>query len=125
MRKLKMTIGDVEISAELFNTQTADAIWAALPFDALAMTWGKEVYFETPANASLEPDARDVVEAGELAFWADGNAIAIGFGPTPASRGDEIRLVEPTNIWGRAIDDVKKLSQIRPGANVRVEALPD
>ena len=124
MRKLKMTIGDVEISAELFDTPTADAIWAVLPFDALAMTWGKEVYFETPANASLESDARDVVEAGELAFWADGSAIAIGFGPTPASRSDEIRLVEPTNIWGRAIDDVKKLSHIRPGANVRVEAVP-
>jgi uncharacterized protein len=123
MRKLKMTIGDVEISAELFATQTADAIWAALPFDALAMTWGKEVYFETPANASLESDARDVVDAGELAFWADGNAIAIGFGPTPASHGDEIRLVEPTNIWGRALDDVSKLSRIRAGATVRVEAL--
>jgi hypothetical protein len=124
MRKLKMTIGDVEIDAGLFDTPTADAIWAALPFEAKAQTWGKEVYFTTPASASLEPDAKDVVEPGELAFWVEGNAIAIGFGPTPASQGDEIRLVEPTNIWGRALDDVKRLSKVRTGARIKVEAIP-
>jgi hypothetical protein len=123
MRKLKMTIGDVEISAELFNTPTADSIWAALPFEAKAQAWGKEIYFTTPATAPLEPDAKDVVEPGELAFWVDGNAIAIGFGPTPVSRGSEIRLVEPTNIWGRALEDVKQLSRVRAGAKIRVEAL--
>jgi hypothetical protein len=124
MRKLKMTIGDVEVPAELFDTPTADAIWAALPFEAKVQTWGKEVYFTTPAAAELEPDARDVVEAGELAFWVEGHAIAIGFGPTPASRGNEIRLVEPTNIWGRILDDVKQLSRVRAGAKARLEALP-
>jgi hypothetical protein len=124
MRKLKMTIGEVDIIAELRDTPTADAIWAVLPFDAKAQTWGKEVYFTTPATAPLEPDARDVVEAGELAFWVEGNAIAIGFGPTPVSEGNEIRLVEPTNIWGRALNDVKQLSRVRAGARIRVEALP-
>jgi uncharacterized protein len=123
MRKLKMTIGDVEISAELFGTPTADAIWAVLPFETKAQVWGQEVYFTTPATASLEPDAKDVVEPGELAFWVDGNAIAIGFGPTPISEGNEIRLVEPTNIWGRALNDVKQLDRIRHGALIRVQAL--
>jgi hypothetical protein len=123
MRKLKMTIGDVVIHTELFDTPTADAIWSALPFEAKAQTWGMEIYFTTPATAALEPDARDVVEEGEIAFWVDGNAIAIGFGPTPVSEGNEIRLVEPTNIWGRALEDVKQLSRVRAGAKVRVEAL--
>jgi hypothetical protein len=125
MRKLKITIGSVEISVELFETPTADAIWAVLPFDAEAQTWGKEVYFTTPVTVSLEPDARDVVEAGELAFWVAGKAVAVGFGPTPASRDGEIRLVEPANIWGRTRSDVQQLGSVRAGTKIRVEALPD
>jgi hypothetical protein len=122
MRKIKIIVNGLEIRAELFDTPTANAIWAALPFEAKAQTWGKEVYFTTPVVAQLEPDAKDVVEPGELAFWVEGRAIAIGFGPTPASRGEEIRLVEPTNIWGKALDDVKQLGRIAAGAPIRVEA---
>ncbi len=124
MKKLKMTIGGVEITAELFDTPTADAIWRALPFSSAARTWGEEVYFDTPVLAENEADARDVVEAGELAFWRAGSAIAIGFGPTPVSHGDEIRLASPCNIWGQAVDDVRGLLDVRDGAPITVEALP-
>ncbi|HEC90055.1 MAG TPA: hypothetical protein ENI55_00155 [Alphaproteobacteria bacterium] len=121
MRKLKMTIGDVEIGAELFATPTADAIWSSLPFSSTASTWGEEVYFRTPVCVPREADARDLVEAGELAFWIEGDSIAIGFGPTPISEGDEIRLAAPTNIWGRATGDVRDLSSVPAGAAIRVE----
>ncbi len=121
MRKLKMTIGDVEIGAELFDTPTADAIWSSLPFTSAAATWGEEVYFQTPVSVPLEADARDLVEAGELAFWIEGDSIAIGFGPTPISKGDEIRLAAPTNIWGRATGDVRDLLSVPAGAPIRVE----
>ena len=123
MKKLKMTIGGVEITAELFDTPTAELIWGALPFSSVARTWGEEVYFDTPVLAENEADARDVVEAGELAFWLAGSAIAIGFGPTPVSRGDEIRLASPCNIWGRAVDDVRGLLDVRDGTPITVEAL--
>lgn len=123
MKKLKMTIGGVEITAELFDTPTAEAIYQALPFSSAARTWGEEVYFDTPVHASSEADARDVVEADELAFWLTGSAIAIGFGPTPVSQGDEIRLASPCNIWGRAVEDVRGLSGVRDGEPITVEAL--
>ena len=125
MKKIRMIIGGIEISAELFDTPTADAIREAVPFESEAMTWGDEVYFTTPVEARLEANARDVVEPGDLAFWVEGNAIAIGFGPTPISRGKEIRLASRTNIWGRALDDVKRLREVKAGAPIRVEAYPE
>ena len=121
MRKLKMTIGGIEITAELFDTPTADAIYENLPFSSTARTWGEEVYFDTPVTSDNEAGARDVVEAGELAFWLAGNAIAIGFGPTPVSQGDEIRLASPCNIWGRAVEDVRGLMVVKDGDPITVE----
>jgi uncharacterized protein len=121
MRELKMTIGPVVIRAELLETPTADALYAAAPFEARASTWGDEVYFRTPVAQAREAGAKAVVEPGELAFWPDGDAIAIGFGPTPISRGDECRLASPCNIWGQALDDVQALRAVRSGAAIKVE----
>jgi len=120
-RKLKMTVGPVKIEAELFDTSTADAIYAKLPFNSVASTWGDEVYFATPVHVRREADAKDVVEAGELAFWVEGDSIAIGFGPTPISRGKEIRLAARTNIWGKALSSVTQLRQVKGGDPIRVE----
>ena len=120
-RKLKMTIGQVTLEAELFDTPTADAIYAKLPFTSTASTWGDEVYFSTPVHVTKEPDAKDVVEAGELAFWVEGDSIAIGFGPTPVSRGNEIRLAARTNIWGKTLKPVTRLKEVGDGDPVKVE----
>jgi hypothetical protein len=61
------------------------------------------------------------MEPGDLAYWPPGHAIAIGYGRTPASRGDEIRLASPCNVWGRALGDVKQLKAVRAGTEIRVE----
>ena len=121
MRQLKITIGQVAIRAELLDTPTATALYEAAPFAASASTWGDEVYFRTPVSCPREADARAVVEPGELAFWPDGDAIAIGFGRTPISQGDECRLASPCNVWGRALDNVKQLRAVPAGAAIRVE----
>ena len=122
MPRIKLTVGPVEITAELRDTPTAQAIYRSLPIRSRARTWGEEVYFSVPVSAALEPDARELVEAGELAFWVEGECIAIGFGRTPISRGDEIRLAARTNIWADAIDDVRALSAVGPGDEIVLAA---
>ncbi len=79
------------------------------------------IRFAVPVVVAREADAKAVVDAGEIAFWVEGRSIAIGYGPTPISRGDEIRLAAPTNIWARAEDDVTALKAARDGDAVRVE----
>lgn len=120
MRVAEINAGGVVIRIRLLDTATADAVWAAMPLQASSQTWGDEVYFSIPVTCQREDDARAVVEAGEIAYWPDGEAIAIGFGPTPISEGDEIRLASPCNVWAAALDDVGQLKAVRGGAAVSV-----
>lgn len=120
MARIRITAGGVTLHAETLDTPTAETILAALPVEGAARTWGDEVYFEAPLEAEAEPDARAVVEPGEVAFWPAGRAIALGFGPTPISQGDEIRLAAPCNVWARTDEDVTALAAVRDGETVTV-----
>ena len=120
----QIQISDYVVQAKLRDTLTANAIYTQLPFQSSAQTWGDEVYFAAPISAiALEDDAKDVVKLGEIAYWVEGSCIAIGFGPTPISRADEIRLAAKTNIWADTQDDLSILKNIRPGDQINVIAL--
>lgn len=120
MREIVIRAGTVAIRARLLDTPTADLIWKALPIYASAQTWGREVYFAAPVTSRPEPEARDVVNAGEIAFWPDGDAIAIAFGPTPLSRKGELRLASACNVFALALDDVCQLKSVYAGERVAV-----
>src|SRR6476660_6305074 len=123
MSRIRFDFGTLMLDAELLDTPTARAVSAALPIASSAMTWGEEVYFEVPVNVALEQDARAVVVPGEIAFWTQGRCIALGFGRTPISQGDECRLAAPCNIFAKAIGDVKQLAKVKAGAKVKVTAV--
>ncbi len=120
-REIKITAGRVQVTGELFDTATAKAILEALPIKGQAQRWGGEIYFSIPVSAELEPDARDVLEAGELAYWPTGNALCIFFGKTPASQADEIRAASDVNVFGRVSKDLASLDDVPNGSEVVVE----
>ncbi len=121
-RRIKVTVGEVEVYGELNETGTADLIWRGLPFESKVNTWGDEIYFSIPVQAELDDSAREAVELGDMGYWPPGNAFCIFFGPTPNSRGDEIRPASSVNVFGKVVGDPKVLQAVRTGASVRIEA---
>jgi uncharacterized protein len=120
-RRIRITAGAVTAEAELNDTRTATAIAAALPIEGRAQTWGDEVYFDIDLTLPGE-SAQEVVALGDLGYWPPGTAFCIFFGPTPMSRGAEIRPASAVNVVGRVVGDPRVFARVRPGARVRMEA---
>jgi len=123
MPRIRFDFGELTLKAELLDTPTAKSIAAALPISSDVLTWGEEVYFDVPVDAKREPDARAVITPGEIAYWPQGPAIAIGFGRTPISQGNETRLASPCNVFAKALSSVKVLAKIRTGTKVEVNLI--
>lgn len=121
-RQIRIKAGSVIALAELYNTKTADAIWQALPLDGNIHTWGEEIYFSIPLKLELEA-GQEVVSSGDLGYWPPGSAFCIFFGPTPMSRGSEIRAASPVDVFGSLVDDPKVFRGVKDGEKVVVERM--
>jgi len=120
MKTIKISSGSITVSAELFDTSTAETILQALPIEGAVNTWGDEIYFEIPLQIALEPEARADVEVGELGYWPTGSAFCIFFGPTPMSAGEKPRAASAVNVFGRIVGDCAPLKSITGGSNISV-----
>ena len=122
MHNINLKFPSYTINIKLRSTKTANAIKNILPFKSIVKTWGEEIYFEIPIEESLdlENDAKDIINIGEIAYWIEGKCIAIGYGKTPISKGNEIKLAARTNIWGDALLNIKELDKIKDGDEVVV-----
>ena len=119
-RRIRITAGAVSAEAVLNGSATARAVWDALPLAVPGETWGDEIYFSIPTK--IKPESpRETVELGDLGYWPPGSAFCIFFGPTPSSRGEEIRPASPVNVLGRIVGDAKVFTKVRSGTVVRVE----
>ncbi len=119
-RKIAITVGNLKADAELSDSHTTYEIWKALPIEGTVNTWGDEIYFSIPVKLGAE-DAKELVSQGQIAYWPPGTAFCIFFGPTPASRGDEIRPASAVNIFGRILGDATIFRKAPPRAKIRVE----
>ena len=115
---------EISITLREDETATVEKLLSSVPFRAKVNRWGDEVYFDAPVSAELEEDARAVMDVGEVAFWPDGSAMAIFFGPTPVSTDGRPRAYSPCNMLGRVSGDATLLRSVVSGSSVEVSKEP-
>jgi hypothetical protein len=120
-KKIRILVSELKVEAELDESKTGQLIWEALPIEAKTNLWGEEIYFAIPVKTGLEQSAREVVSAGELGYWPTGRAFCIFFGPTPASRGEEIRAASAVNVIGKVLSDPKVFLKVKKGVKITLE----
>ena len=125
MRKaIQIKVGDIELEAALNDSRTADAIWEILPLKARFNTWGDEIYFSIPVSIELE-NGQELVEVGDLGYWPRGKAFCIFFGPTPMSKGEEVRPASAVTVFGKITGDSAVLRKVDSSAEIIIERKPD
>ena len=118
MKKLILKFNSKLFEINLRDTNTARLISKSIPIKSTIQMWGEEIFFNTNIQVTLEDDAKEVVQLGELAFWTEGSAIAIGYGKTPVSIDQEIRLIGPCNVWGDGNFKKSDFDDINPGDEI-------
>ena len=121
VRRVRITAGDVEATAELNSTATAEAIWRALPIEGRGSLWGDEIYFSIPVSLELEA-GQELVSMGDLGYWPEGKAFCVFFGPTPVSQGNEIRPASPVTVFGKIIGNATILKKVATGTGITVRS---
>ncbi len=120
MDRIRLKTEQFSFFADLYSTPTAKTIKEKLPLEGRISTWGGEIYFTTEIRLELEGDAREIVEAGDLAFWPDGSAFCVFFGKTPASTTDKPQAYSKVNIFGKIQGPLETLYQIRNGEKILI-----
>ena len=121
--RIRITVGEVALEAELNDTATAAKIGEALPIRTSFNTWGDEIYFSIPVDAELDDSAQDVVESGDLGYWPPGSAFCIFFGLTPVSEPGRIMPASAVNVIGKVVGDATLFKQAMRAREVVLEAL--
>lgn len=121
--KIRITVGSVRLDAELKSTKTAQEVYAALPIDSPVNTWGEEFYFKLAGVKDHRETATNQVKVGDVAFWGAGQVLAIFFGRTPMSMGQDPVPVDRVNVIGRIVGDASVLRNVMDQPNIRIEKI--
>jgi hypothetical protein len=107
--KIRITVGSVQLDAELKSTKTAQEVYAVLPVESQVNTWGEEFYFKLAGVKDHRETATNHVKVGDVAFWGAGQVLAIFFGRTPMS------------VIGRILGDASVLRRVMDVPTIRIE----
>ncbi|HXW12261.1 MAG TPA: cyclophilin-like fold protein, partial [Nitrososphaeraceae archaeon] len=79
---------DREVSIELDDSRspkTFQAILENLPVEISITKWGDELYTERTHIKANEENAKREVDYLDVAYWPEGNALCLFYGPIPVS----------------------------------------
>ncbi len=124
-QQIKIIVENLTLTAELSDTPCALEVYNSLPIEASPQEWGDEFYFSSPLKSDLDDTATTKVEVGDIGYWPPGSAIAIFFGPTPMSSGDDPVPASEVNIIGKITGDATLLRQTKGAAKIRIEKAED
>lgn len=119
--KISITVGNVTLEAELFETESGKKIYDALPIESEINVWGDEFYFRVPLSLSPDDTYTKDVNVGDIGYWPPGRALAIFFGPTPLSKSDKPVPASEVNIVGRVLGDAKILKSVKGEKRIRID----
>ena len=118
---IKITAGQITVNAELSDTALAKEVASKLPIETSPNEWGDEFYFGIPVKSGLDETATKKVKVGDIGFWPPGNALAIFFGPTPMSSGDDPVPASAVCLLGKITDDATQLRKASGARTIRIE----
>jgi uncharacterized protein len=121
---VKITVNNITVEAELFDTACAKTILKKLPLEAVPDEWGDEFYFQISMTNPFDETATRIVKIGDIGYWPPGNALAIFFGPTPLSRGTDPVPASEVNIVGKITGDATLLRKVKGASTIRLEKSP-
>lgn len=87
------------------SPNTVKAILDNLPLEANINKWGKELYTDKTLIRAQEENAKSEVKILDVAFWPEGSALCLFYGPTPISKPDKIEPYSPVNIVGHIVTE--------------------
>jgi hypothetical protein len=95
-----------------WSPETVKKIVMNLPIKTYMNQWGEELYSDdTKIDVKYENPKKEV-EIFDVAFWPEGKAICLFFGPTPISKIDKILPYSPVNVIGRVINPVQNTIEV-------------
>ncbi|HOG17357.1 MAG: hypothetical protein A4E73_03065 [Syntrophaceae bacterium PtaU1.Bin231] len=124
MTAIRISVGDVSLDAELFDTACAKAIAAKLPIETAPSVWGDEFYFTIPVKMGSDETATSRITVGDIGYWPPGNALAVFFGRTPMSSGPDPVPASDVNLVGRILGNAAELKKAKGAAAIRIEKRP-
>jgi len=121
--KIRITVGSVQLDAELKSTKTAQEVYAALPVEGPVNTWGEEFYCKLAGVKDHRETATNQVKVGDVAFWGAGQVLAIFFGRTPMSMGQDPVPADRVNVIGRILGDASMFRRVMDIPTIRIERI--